>query len=122
MKYEGKFVVIDKDKLSGTRPKQGQIILYKTRKGDPSGQMVLRCPFCGALQFCAGQVEGNNDTPTVKRPITCGCKQRCGNTFRIRSGEVHPEQSPSGHAPSPPLSENMVEHGVHYQSKKNPQR
>ena len=117
MLYDGKFEVVEQSRTGGRRPVHGKIIIHKTPKGRPSGQIILRCPFCGGFQNVVAQVEGENDTPTVTTPITCGCRVRCGKVFRIRSGEVHhsePEEKP----PSPKLSKSLSGAGVFYPSEK----
>jgi len=116
MRYKGNFVISEKTKLQGSRIAPGEIIVCRTNKGEPSGQLIFRCPYCNATQFRAGKVEGEKGTPTVTTPLTCSCKQWCGVTFRIRSGKIQEEEEEE-RTESPELSEQLSNAGVFYPSK-----
>lgn len=122
MHYVGKFVVINRTTLGGVRPKSGEIIVHRTDKGLATGQIILRCPYCNALQFVAAKVEGEEETPTITTEIKCGCRQHCGKSFRIRSGELHEELEATSRSFSPQLSESMIDRGVFYMTERKLKR
>jgi len=59
----------------------GEIIKHR------GGALVLRCPSCNSMQFAVAEIDGSDETPTIKTPISCACT-RCSVEFRIRHGKA----------------------------------
>jgi len=53
-----------------------------------SGNLILNCPACNAMQFVTVTLEG--DPPTLRGEVLCGAGrcQRCALRFSIRSGQT----------------------------------
>jgi len=90
--FPGPWVVCEGDTLE-TKPslRKGEVMKHK------SGNTMLNCPACGALQFTAKQVEGDDDSPTLRGVVVCGnggCV-KCKASFTSTAGRtVESEQPP----------------------------
>jgi len=102
--------------MKGTFPRPGEITIHLYKNGDPSGAIILRCPFCNGLQHLHATIEGPDSAPTVPKPLKCGCV-KCGESFRIRSGYATREKQGDG-PPKVELSKKMKEAGVFYTSER----
>lgn len=94
MEWEGKqFSILEGfDNLAdcGGRLPPGKILVHH------SGNFILNCPACGAMQFTTGKLSGPPSHPTIDRAVHCGsgiCK-RCGVWFRVVGGVARPDLSP----------------------------
>jgi len=86
-------ILVGVDNLAdcGGRLPKGKILVHS------SGNFILRCPACGAMQFTTGKLSGTPDHPTIDRAVHCGagiCK-RCGVWFRVQGGVAVPDSEPS---------------------------
>ena len=83
--YPGPFHVTHPER--SVRPREaGEIVQHRTSSGQPMDSYFIRCPACGAFTAIVGKVQGTDATPTFPDPLRCGCKIRCGISFRIRHG------------------------------------
>lgn len=73
--FDGPWTVIDSHSLEANpRVQLGEIMVHT------SGNLLLNCPKCHALQFSPLEVVGDKKTPTLRGVVTCGsgyCR-RCG--------------------------------------------
>jgi len=79
-----------------------------------SGNFILNCPACGAMQFTTGKLSGAPSHPTIDRVVHCGagiCK-RCGVYFRIEGGAAKPDTAPQEAAPRD-IPDKLKKAGVH---------
>lgn len=93
---DGPLILISKAEMGrGYIPAPGQIVRHYDTRGNPSGIFKMLCPYCGVEFHFENENNGPEEAPTMVRPITCTCRTRCAKTFRVRSGQVHPEEKPS---------------------------
>lgn len=55
-----------------------------------SGNFILCCPFCNALQFSVNKNTGTTDKPNFDKPVLCGAGQckKCAKVFSVQDGET----------------------------------
>ncbi len=91
--FDGPWVVLATHSLKG-RPRlnRGEIMVHE------SGNLILNCPACNAMQFTIAKLHNPGAAPSLSKPVLCGagtCK-RCAVLFTIENGvtRILPEQEP----------------------------
>lgn len=89
--FEGPWHICKEDSLE-EKPilKQGEILVHK------SGNTLINCPKCNAMQFTAVKVEGDSSAPTLRGTIVCGAGHctRCAFVFTVRAGRTEAVTGP----------------------------